>query len=206
MNWRFLLAVFCCNTGFAERPITPEEYLGGADNVRALDASPIVSVEAVSVPPKLLSKGWKEKEPQIEIVKAAGWNGGPLVVRKGPIAVPPSLGLQIKHLLHEPIIVQPLPWCGNLPSHRINLKEEGHVLQIIVVPCYAGFEVYRDGKRIGGLRTGRPPDEAWAIMAALDSLLEKTDNPPNKSPEATTLARTPAADAPVAPAVGRASS
>jgi hypothetical protein len=29
---------------------------------------------------------------------------------------------------------------------------------------------------------------------------------PNKSPEATTLARTPAADAPVAPAIGRASS
>jgi hypothetical protein len=59
--------------------------------------------------------------------------------------------------------------------------------------------------------------EIMRIVAKIDQALEATfmrvktrpheaEEKANKSPEATTLARTPAADAPVAPAVGRASS
>jgi len=49
------------------------------------------------------------------------------------------------------------------------------------------------------------PEKVWPEwQKARTQFKEKTEA--NKSPEATTLARTPAADAPVAPAVGRASS
>lgn len=161
----------------------PEEYLGGADNVRALDAAPIVSVEAVSLPSEFVLKGWKDNHPVIEEHRIIGWRGGPLKVEAGPVPVPSSLGLRIKCLLHEPIMVQPLPWCGNVPSHRINLKEENHVLQIIVIPCYAGFEVYRDGKHVGGRTTGQYSKEAWAIIGALDALFEGNHNLPNKAAE-----------------------
>jgi hypothetical protein len=49
-------------------------------------------------------------------------------------------------------------------------------------------------------------DSFFPGVAPVGPLFWDAEKPPNKSPEATTLARTPAADAPVAPAVGRASS
>lgn len=182
---RFILllaaTVLSSNVGLASRTVTPREFMGGAENLRLVSEAPIVSVEKVSVPPKLEVRSVNGKF-ETEEISINNWSPDlPLHTEKGPVPVPDALAARIKHLFSVPFIDDGMRiGYSYRPTHRITLKEENHYLQILIMEATGNFEVYRDGKRIGSVLGGD-----WRIVRDLDLLLEKTNSAPNRSPEPT---------------------
>ena len=143
--------------------------MGGAENLRLVVAATIVSVEKVSVPPILNIRSVNGKFEKEELT-VNNWNPDlPLHVEKGPVPVPDSLAARIKHLLSVPYVDDGIRiGYSYRPTHRIALKEENHYLRILIMEATGDFEVYRDGKRIGGCGGD------LRITRDLNSLLEKT--------------------------------
>jgi hypothetical protein len=180
---RFLLAIAISTTALAQYPrvILPEAFLGGAENMKTILAAEILTVEKVSVPDIVKNIRWKNGQLSYEEVGRLIWEGGPLTVEKGPVTVPAPLAQRIKNLLRIPVVDDgSRSACGYLPTHRIRLKEEGHTLEILIISCYESFDVYRDGKRLGGRWPSHDQRESYEIIMELDTLLRENTKQPNQ--------------------------
>ena len=164
--------------------ILPVKFLGGVENMKAIFTAEILVVEKVSVPDAVRNVGWKNGQLSYDKVGLIVWEGGPLTVEKGPVTVPAPLAQRIKNLLRIPVVDDgSRSGCGYLPTYRIRLKEEGHTLEILIINCYESFEIYRDGKRLGGRWPSHDEREAHEIIMQLDTLLRENSNEPNQPTE-----------------------
>jgi len=155
-----------------QRQILPEEYLGGAENLKALTNATILTVEKVSVPPELKLKGIKDGKPEFVELPVLKWTGSPLQVDKGPVAVPASLARRIKTALNDKWVDDGLiREASYRPTFRIKLNDPGHVMEILVIDAYNSFQLYREGVRVGGRPPGQNEQEFRKIIAELEALL-----------------------------------
>ena len=196
MNLRFLVFAVACTTAFGQRLVTPEEFLGGADNLRLIARAEVISVEKVSVPSRVTVTKWANGHPEFEENDLIIWQGGPLTVEKGPVPIPAALGKRIKDAIEQPWIDDGTRMgCGYLPIYRITLKEPQHTLLILVIRCYDSLEVYRDGVHLGGRLPGQNGRDLHEIVSELDTLLRTAEKEPNKAAEPTRTSVTPPAGA-----------
>jgi hypothetical protein len=207
MKTKALALIVLASSCFAETPklIPPEEFLGGAQNLRLLTDATLVSVEKVSISPKIEVRLVNGKLETKEI-QYFSWDGvGPLRIEKGPVALPEVIGAQIKALLNTPCEIPKVKLaCGYRPTHRIKLEVAGHGAVLIHIACVNSFDLYVDGKLVG-VRPGIDRStEIDALISMIDALIDSKSNGPNQALVPTATSVTPAADAPVAPAAAAA--
>ena len=171
---------------------TPEQFLGGADNVRLVASAEIVSAEQVSIPKVVKVKRWANGHPEFEEIELMGWSGGPLKVEKGPIAVPSELAKRIKSVLQQTWIDDGYrSGCSYVPVYRITLKDPHHVLEILVIDLCDGFEVYLDGARLGGRLPGVKGGDLHDTVSDLNSLFTGAEKRPNEAADRMPGSNTP---------------
>lgn len=158
-----------------QRLVLPEEYLGGAENLKALSKAAILTVEKVSVPPELKLKGIKDGRPDFEEQPVLRWTGGSLQIDKGPVAIPAALAIRIKAVLSEKWIDDGSAIANNnyRPIYRIKLNDPGHAMEILVIDGFGSFALYRDGMCVGGRPPGQNEQEFRKIIAELEALLSQ---------------------------------
>jgi len=159
----------------ASETVSAEKVMGGAEILRAVLDAKIVSIEKVTVPPVTKITGFENGHVKTEKLTVINWSWGmSLSIEQGPVAVPEAVAARIRELLKSPDTIPDSKLaCGYLPTHRIEMKESGHTLEIFVLRVTGDFEVYRDGVRIGG-RSGD-----LRIVKDLDDLLQQSKKESN---------------------------